>query len=122
MVAAIWIGRCHMPTPGPLGVNVPDQEAIDALSARRGDPGYQLSALGAGSEPVPPDPPDPIPPDPGPDPGPGTGVQAKRIVDLVELFGVNTFSSMDTGNIWGSWPADYRPQTVIAALNWITNG
>ena len=42
-------------------------------------------------------------------PTPGTGVQAKRIADLIELFGVNTFSSLDEHNIWGSWPADYQP-------------
>jgi hypothetical protein len=37
-------------------------------------------------------------------------VQAKRICELIELFGVNTFSSMDEHNVWGSWPADYRPE------------
>jgi hypothetical protein len=59
----------------------------------------------------------PTPPDPSPVPD----VQAKRIADLVELFGVNTFSSADTGNMWGSWPADYRSETVIAALKYLTN-
>jgi hypothetical protein len=29
----------------------------------------------------------------------GRGVQAERIADLVELFGVNTFSSMDQDNV-----------------------
>ena len=52
----------------------------------------------------------------------GQGVQAERIADLVELFGVNTFSSMDQNNVWGSWPADDRPETVTAALNRITGG
>ena len=32
-------------------------------------------------------------------PTPGTGVQAKRIADLIESFGVNTFSSLDEHNI-----------------------
>ena len=52
-------------------------------------------------------------------PTPGTGVQAKRIADLIESFGVNTFSSLDEHNIWGSWPADYQPASVIAALRYI---
>jgi hypothetical protein len=40
-------------------------------------------------------------------PEPGTGLQAKRIADCIELFGVNTFSSLDPdANQWGSWPAD----------------
>ena len=52
-------------------------------------------------------------------PTPGTGVQAKRIADLIEAFGVNTFSSLDEHNIWGSWPADYQPASVIAALRYI---
>src|SRR5690242_13036964 len=51
---------------------------------------------------------------------PGTGVQAKRVADAIELFGVNTFSSMDAdANQWGSWPADYTPASVIDALKWI---
>src|SRR5215469_5995511 len=52
-------------------------------------------------------------------PQPDTGRQAKRIADLISLFGVNTFSSLDSGNLWGSWPADYQPDTVIAALQFI---
>ena len=32
----------------------------------------------------------------------GTGVQAKQIADLIEA-GVNTFSSLEGRNIWGSW-------------------
>src|SRR5262252_8196551 len=90
------------------GVIVPTMDAFNALEAR-------VTALeNATPEPVPPDPPDPEPIPPG------EGVQAKRICQLIELFGVNTFSSLDTGNVWGSWPADYRPDSVIAALNWIT--
>ena len=57
---------------------------------------------------------------PNPDPGPDTGMLARRIADVVESFGVNTFSSMDEHNVWGSWPADYRPESVIAALNYMT--
>lgn len=52
----------------------------------------------------------------------GDGQQAKCAVDLIESFGVNTFSSMDEHNMWGSWPADYRPEQVIAALQFITAG
>jgi hypothetical protein len=47
------------------------------------------------------------------------GIQAKRIASLIGLFGVNTFSSLDEHNLWGSWPADYRPDSVIAALRYI---
>lgn len=63
----------------------------------------------------------PIPPDPTPDPG--TGVQAQRISDFLRTAGgCNMFPSMDGGNVWGSWPADYRPDTVIAAMEWLLNG
>jgi hypothetical protein len=55
--------------------------------------------------------------------GPLLSVQARRIADMVEAFGVNTFSSADAAaNVWGSWPADYSAPTVIAALNWLTAG
>lgn len=90
-------------------VSVPGWEDFAALEARV----TQLEEAGT-------TPPEPIiPPDPGPEPEPpptGEGVQAKRIAQLIESFGVNTFSSMDEHNTWGSWPADYRPPTVIAAL------
>jgi len=99
-------------------VDVPTREEFDALAARVDDHETRIAALEAGTV----TPPDPIPPDPGPDPNPPGGVQAKRIADLVELFGVNTFSSLDNGNVWGSWPADYRPDSVVEALGWITNG
>jgi len=49
-------------------------------------------------------------------------VLPSRIADLVEMLGVNTFSSMEANvNVWGSWPADYSPASVIAALQWLTN-
>lgn len=71
-------------------------------------------------------PPEPIPPDPGPDPippDPGVGVQAYRIGDFLRTAGgANMFPSMDENNVWGSWPADYRPDTVLAALDWMLNG
>lgn len=52
-----------------------------------------------------------------------TGVQAARIADLLERFGVNSFSSTSaTANMWGAYPADYSQASVIAALNWLTNG
>lgn len=44
---------------------------------------------------------------------------AKRISLLCEFMGVNTFSSLDEHNAWGSWPADYSPATVTKALRWI---
>jgi hypothetical protein len=63
----------------------------------------------------------PVPPDPQPEPPPsGDGQQAKCCVDLIEYFGVNTFSSLDEHNVWGSWPADYRPEQVVAALKFLT--
>ena len=63
------------------------------------------------------------PPDPGPGPSPGNGIQASRIADfLCNYSGCDMFPSMDEGNVWGSWPADYRPDTVIAAYDWLMNG
>ena len=77
----------------------------------------------------PPPTPQPIPPDLSgggptpPQPGSGTGVQAGRIADfLCNYSGTDMFPSMDEGNVWGSWPADYRPDTVIAAYDWLLNG
>jgi hypothetical protein len=55
-------------------------------------------------------------------PEPAVGVQAKRIADFLALTGSNMFPSMDEGNVWGSWPADYRPDTVLAAMDWLMNG
>jgi hypothetical protein len=57
--------------------------------------------------------PEPVPPDPT------EGIQAKRVAALIELLGVNTFSSMDAHNAWGSWPADYSPPSTIAALKYL---
>jgi hypothetical protein len=57
---------------------------------------------------------------PGPTPPePLEGVQAKRVVDLIERFGINTFSSLDENNTWGSWPANYSPDSVIASLRYL---
>lgn len=54
---------------------------------------------------------------------PVTGVQAHRIADLLERYGVNTFSSTSaTANVWGAWPGDFSQQSVIAGINWLTNG
>jgi hypothetical protein len=58
-------------------------------------------------------------PEPTPPPE-GEGLQAKCCIDLIEHFGVNTFSSLDEHNAWGSWPADYRPEQVIGALKYLT--
>jgi len=88
------------------GVSVPTMDDFNALTAR-------VSALEEGTPvPVPPDPPDP--PDPITE-----GVQAKRIVELIGKFGANTFSSLDGNNVWGSWPSDYRPESVAAAYKFI---
>lgn len=55
---------------------------------------------------------------PGPKP-PEIESNAQPISRLIEMFGVNTFSSLDEHNLWGSWPADYRPGEVIKALKYI---
>lgn len=53
--------------------------------------------------------------------GDATGAKAFRIADMLERFGVNTFSSPDpTTNAWGSYPADYSTASVIAGLKWLT--
>jgi hypothetical protein len=92
-----------------MPVDVPTIEEFNALTDR-------VTALEQGQTPT------PIPPDPNP-PEPTTGVQAKRIANGIELFGVNTFSSNNPdANLWGSWPADYSPPSVIAALKHITEG
>lgn len=53
---------------------------------------------------------------------PPVGVKAKRIHDLCELWGVNTFSTMDANsNVWGTWPSLYTPASVIAGLNYLMN-
>lgn len=46
----------------------------------------------------------------------------KRIADLIELLGVNTFSQIGPTNTWGAYPADYNATSVIAALNYLTAG
>jgi len=84
-----------------MPTQVPTAEEFAALEAR-------VAALEGSSRP------------PGEPPPPDTeDVQARRICDLVEIFGVNTFSSADQNNLWGSWPADYRAETVIKALKWM---
>lgn len=90
------------------------QTEFDALEAR-------VTTLEQGLGVTPPEPEQP--PVTEPPPGGATeGLQATRIHQLIELFGVNTFSSMDDGNVWGSWPADYRPDSVLAALDYIVGG
>jgi hypothetical protein len=84
-----------------MPVTVPTDQEFKALEAR-------VAVLEEGGAPV------PTPP--------GDGVQAKGCINLIENFGVNTFSSMDEHNSWGSWPADYRPEQVIAALQFMTAG
>jgi hypothetical protein len=100
-----------------MPATVPTAAEFAALDAR-------VVALESAEPPVviTPEPPIEPPIDPNPIPPDTTGVTAKRIHSLPELLGVNTFSSLDEHNIWGSWPADYRPAEVIASLNWMTNG
>lgn len=78
-----------------MPITVPTQTEFDALVSR-------VDALeGTGSAP------------------PSNGILARRIVDLISQFGCNTFSSMDEHNVWGSWPANYQPESVIAGLRWL---
>lgn len=81
-------------------VDVPTMDDYRALETR-------VAALesGSGNGPTPPQ--------------PGQDTQSKRIASLIERMGVNTFSSLDQSNVWGSWPADYSPASVIDALRWI---
>jgi len=83
-----------------VSVQVPTAADFDALSSR-------VAALEAAQ----------------PKPPTTTGVQAARIADFVQALGFNTFSSMSsTSNVWGSYPADYSPASVNAALDWLLNG
>ena len=51
-------------------------------------------------------------------PGDTTGTTAFRIADMMERFGVNTFSSLSaTTNVWNALPSDYTAATVIAGIN-----
>jgi hypothetical protein len=87
-----------------MGVMVPTLDEFRALET-------QVSALEAEAQPQP----------PAPTPPSGDGVRAKRTAYLVELFGMNTFLSLEAdANLWGSYPADYSPASVIDALRWIT--
>jgi hypothetical protein len=103
-------------------VDVPTREEFDDLAAQVTANSNAIAALevrvaaleGGSTTPVPPDP--VVPPDTA------EGMQAQRIADTIGIFGVNTFSSLDQNNVWGSWPADYRPETVIAALDYMTKG
>lgn len=102
--------------PDAKSADVPTMDEFNALQAQVTELDTRVTALEGGSTT-----PTPEPPNPNPEPTPpsGDGVQAKRAVELVEKFGVNTFSSLDSSNIWGSWPADYSPPSVIKALRWL---
>ena len=73
--------------------DVPTMEEFNALQAEVTALDTRVTALEGGSTT-----PTPEPPNPNPEPTPpsGDGVQAKRAVELVEKFGVNTFSSLDS--------------------------
>lgn len=50
-----------------------------------------------------------------------TGTPAHRIADMMERFGVNTFSTTSVAaDVWGAAPSDYTTPSVIAALKFIT--
>jgi hypothetical protein len=96
-----------------MPVTVPTEQEFAAVVDDVADLTARVAALETGSAPIPPKP---------EQPPSGEGQQARRAVELVETFGVNTFSSLDEHNSWGSWPADYRPEEVIAALRFLTAG
>jgi hypothetical protein len=111
----------------PPATPVADTVSINVWNQAGQESTKRIAVSANGGVTVPPQPvvpPETItPPDPGPGPSPGTGVQAGRIADfLCNYSGCDMFPSMDEGNVWGSWPADYRPDTVIAAYDWLMNG
>ena len=54
-------------------------------------------------------------------PGDVAGTTAYRIADMLERFGVVTYSQSDTSvNPWGAGVSDYTTGSVISALNYIT--
>jgi hypothetical protein len=111
------------PQPGRKA-EVPTMDEFAALEARVTAAEANIASLdgrvdsletGGGTTP-------PIDPPINPNPEPPVvtdGIQAKRVAGLIESFGVNTFSSLDSGNSWGSWPADYSPDSTIAALQYL---
>lgn len=111
-------------TPTPR-IDVPSREEFDALAARvsqletdYADLDARVDNLEADGTTPPIEPPIEPPVEP-----PVTDlplVQSKRVADAIELFGINTFSSLDENNIWGSWPANYSPDSVIRALRYLT--
>lgn len=57
-----------------------------------------------------------VPPVVIPSPG-ATGVQAARLADMIEGFGLNTYSSPDASSSrWGSWPGDNSQASVVAGI------
>jgi len=111
----------------PPAMLVDDAVSINVWNQAGQESTKRIAVSANGGVTVPPQPvvpPETItPPDPGPGPSPGTGVQASRIADfLCNYSGCDMFPSMDEGNVWGSWPAYYRPDTVIAAYDWLMNG
>ncbi len=54
-------------------------------------------------------------------PGDASGTTALRIADMMERFGVVTYSQSAAGtNPWGAGVSDYTTSSVIAALTWLT--
>ena len=54
--------------------------------------------------------------------GDSTGVQAYRIADMMERFGVNTFAMYAGGPNPEYSQGDYSPSDVSATINWLTDG
>ena len=111
----------------PPAMLVDDAISINVWNQAGQESTKRIAVSANGGVTVPPQPVEPpetiTPPDPGPGPSPGPGIQAGRIADfLCNYSGCDMFPSMDTNNVWGSWPADYRPETVIAAYDWLMNG
>jgi len=111
----------------PPAMLVDDTVSINVWNQAGQESTKRIAVSANGGVTVPPQPVEPpetiTPPDPGPGPSPGPGIQASRIADfLCNYSGCDMFPSMDEGNVWGSWPADYRPDTVIAAYDWLLNG
>ena len=104
-----WVNARMRPQAVLTGLQPNTDYEFDVMAVGRGT--FSLSAtIAARTEP---------PPSTGED---DEGTTAFRIADMMERFGVNTFSSVvPDANVWGSWPADYTSTSVVAAIRWLTS-